>query len=263
MGEAVKKSDAKIIDVLLTHYESLARENEDFRWSEKRRRLSLDKANSFVVFVLINQGQDANRAWRGSEHLIANHFRGRGGFWRQVLASQAGTVERICKTGYDDKTYASMYCINKFPKWLRSAAHKIVKGYGGDPRRIWRLQGKDPSVIRERFQHFDGVGDALAKMAEFILVRQYGVAGSKRDQRKLAPKPDVHLRRIFARTGLARSEAIPDFLEAVDRLELDRPIDVDAAVWSIGREFCFKTSPKCVACPLNAVCSHASRATSH
>lgn len=227
----------------------------DFTWSVCRKRFSLPKANAFFVGVLLDQGQKAERAWDGANHLVSNHFQSRQGFWAGILAADEKTLREICKTGYAGKSYASVFCVNKFPAWLRSAADRIQDDYDGDPRNIWNVRTDQVQLIYDNFLAFDGIGDALAKMAQFILVRNYGVAGGEINQSQMSVKPDVLVRRVLYRSGLAESDRIQPALNALESLRLRRAADFDAALWTIGREYCLKSSPVCASCPIEGNCA--------
>ncbi|MGD0919642.1 MAG: hypothetical protein ABSB22_24650, partial [Thermodesulfobacteriota bacterium] len=147
-------------------------------------------------------------------------------------------------------------CTNKFPRWLRSAARKMLDKYQGNPCTIWAVTPENVSLIYDRFLEFDGIGDALAKMAQFILVRNFRVAGGKQNQSKMSVKPDILVRRVLARTGITESEKLPHVLGALSELKLPRPADFDASLWVVGREFCFKTDPNCSKCPLQTECAY-------
>lgn len=246
------------VSAVMDYYSVLSRGNEhgDFRWSTVRRRFTLAKANAFFLGVMLDQGQLAERAWDGGEHLIEHHFTGRRGFWSEVLAAHPQTVKRISTSGYDGTSYASVYCTNKFPRWLRSAATKMLGEYQGDPRKIWSVTPVNVSLIYDRFLEFDGIGDALAKMAQFILVRNYRVAGGKKNQSKMSVKPDVLVRRVLARMGITETESLPHALSILSTLNMKRPADFDASLWVLGREFCFKTNPNCGGCPVRSECDH-------
>jgi endonuclease III len=205
---------------------------------------------------MLDQGQLAERAWNGGEHFVENQFTGRRGFWKEILAAHPQTVKSICTSGYEGKSYASVYCTNKFPGWLRSAAQKMLDTYQGDPRTIWAVAPENVSLIYDRFLGFDGIGDALAKMAQFILVRNFRVAGGKKNQSKMSVKPDVLVRRVLARTGITKSDALPHVLTSLNELKLSRPADFDASLWVVGRKFCSKTDPNCSECPLQPVCEY-------
>jgi len=233
-----------------------SKEHGDFRWSDVRKRFTLDKANAFFLSVILNQGQLAEQAWNCGEHFVETQFTGRRGFWKEVLAAHPQTVKHICKTGYEGKSYASVYCTNKFPGWLRSAAKQMLDKYQGDPRTIWAVAPENVTIIYDRFIEFDGIGDALAKMAQFILVRNFRVAGGKQNQSKMSVKPDVLVRRVLSRTGITKSDTLSHVLSSLNELKLSRPADFDASLWVVGRQFCFKTAPNCGKCPLKPVCNH-------
>jgi endonuclease III len=245
-----------VIGKILVQYKRLA-SLEDYswvRWTEKRLRFSEHKATKFFVGVLLDQGQKAERAWDGGEHLVENYFSHRKGFWHGVSESSFKDVIRICQRGYEGTSYAPNYTFNKFPGWLKSAADKMLDEYDGDTRKIWAVPAEQVSIIYDRLKEFDGIGDALAKMGQFILVRNYGVAGGSASQHLMAIKPDDLVRRVMYRTGVSPSSRAKDVIESTEKLRLKSPADFDAASWIIGREFCRKTSPKCLECPISKGC---------
>ncbi len=248
--------EQRIVSAVMKYYSELCKSKEhgDFRWSRIRKRFTLDRANAFFLGVMLDQGQQAERAWDGAAHLVENHFTGPRGFWAEVLSAHPQSVKRICTSGYQGTSYAVRYCRNAFPNWLRAAAQRMTDTYQGDPRNIWAVSPENVSCIYKRFLEFDGIGDALAKMAQFILVRNYRVAGGKQNQSKMSVKPDVLVRRVLARTGIAKDESIPEVLSVLKELNLRRPADFDASLWVVGREYCFQTDPNCRGCPLQDVC---------
>jgi endonuclease III len=252
----MKKVKNKMVVAAMEYYDVLRRsdEHKDVRWTKGRKNFTLDKANAFFVWVLLNQGQKAERADEGSGHFIENQFTGRKGFWEIIATADPRVVKRICTSGYNGKSYATFYTKNKFPQWLRSAAMLMLKKYRGDPRNIWAVTHGDVGPIYDRFKEFDGIGDALAKMAQFALVRNYGMAGGKKYHSMMSVKPDVLVRRVLARTGLATSEDIDHVLTALKELKLRRPVEFDASLWVVGRSFCDKSSPDCDNCPFDNVC---------
>ncbi len=241
----------------ITSYYKVLASSEDYswvRWAEKRLRFSRTKANKFFVGVLLDQGQKAERAWAGGDHLVEHYFIHEESFWHGVAESSLEEVIKICQGGYNGTSYAPNYTFNKFPVWLKSAADKMLDEYDGDPRKIWAVPPKDVSKIYNRLKEFDGIGDALAKMGQFILVRTYGVAGGSSSQKKLAIKPDALVKRVMYRTGVSPSQKLKDVIESTEKLRLRSPADFDAATWIIGREYCSKSSPKCTDCPISEGC---------
>lgn len=243
---------------ILDYYNTLEKDNDYqwVRWSNGRKRFTEKSANSFFIGVLLDQGQTAERVWDGAEHLVENYFKNKRNFWRSVASTHHSTIKNICQKGYDGTSYASVFTFNKFHKWLRSASVKMLNEYGGDPRNIWNVSTENVKDIYERFVEFNGIGDALAKMAQFILVRNYGVAGGIKNRSNMSVKPDALVRRVMYRSGISSSDKIPESIEVIENLNLQSPADFDAAAWIIGREYCNKSNPKCHACPILKSCKY-------
>lgn len=242
---------------ILAHYKKLADQGNHpwMYWAKQPIQISKKEADEIFLGVLLDQGQKAERAWNGSKHLIKNHFKHPKGFWHGVSESSQEEVNRICTSGYDGKSYAVNFQTNKFPLWLKKAADRMLADYQGDPRKIWEVSPENVSLIYARLMCFDGIGDALAKMGQFILVRNYGVAGGSASQHMMAIKPDELVRRVMYRTGVSSSPNTKTVIESTHNLCLKSPADFDAAAWIIGREYCSKTSPRCDECPISGECA--------
>ena len=225
------------------------------KWSMKRRRFREARANKFFVGLLLDQLQTADRAWEGATYLVDNYFTATGNFWQEISESHHATVRSICIRGFDGQPFALGVNINSFPRQLRAAAKKIVDEYDSDVRKIWNNVSKeDVDQIYWRLKDFDGIGDALAKMGQFILVRSYGVAGGRKSKKYMSVKPDIHLQRVLFRLGICESETPTSVVENTERLNLRSPADFDWSVWTIGRSYCHATNPNCGSCPVEAVC---------
>ena len=252
MGNAKHgRSDRKVQVMKITLYNR----NHGPEWSHIRRRFSERKANEFFVGVMLDQMQTAERAWKAGEFLVENYFSNTDNFWREIAGTHHATINRICTKGYHGQAFALGVRVNVFPKNLKSAARKIVEGYDSDVRNVWNgIDMEDVDQIYWRFMEFEGIGDALAKMAQFILVRDFGIAGGKRSKKYLSVKPDVHVRRVLFRLGISERETSASVISAVDDLNLPSQADFDWAVWTIGREHCHASEPDCSGCPLDGVC---------
>ena len=75
------------------------------------------------------------------------------------------------------------------------------------------------------------------------------------EMEKLGIPVDVHVRRVFLRTGLAdrNRNGIKDIIATARELHPDRPVDLDSA-WDVGRNWCDKGNPNCGECVLRDVC---------
>lgn len=91
-------------------------------------------------------------------------------------------------------------------------------------------------------------------MALFSLVREYGVAGGIKNRESMKAKPDILLRRVVYRSGIASDENPKTVIKAIDDLGIEFQPDFDAAAWVIGREFCNKSEPNCGKCQIEDTC---------
>ena len=224
-------------------------------WSDKKRRFTKRKANEFFVGVMLDQRQEADRAWEAGKYMVKHCFNDTSDFWKEIADTHLSTIKKICREGYDGQAFALNVKINVFPKNLKSAARKIVDEYESDVRNVWNdVDAEHVNEIYNRFKGFEGIGGALAKMAQFILVRDYGIAGGKESKRYLSVKPDVHLQRVLFRLGISEKKTAASVNSNVDNLSLRSPADFDWAVWNIGREYCTPREPDCSHCPLEKVC---------
>jgi hypothetical protein len=91
---------------------------------------------------------------------------------------------------------------NVVPAWLVQAAHIVGSRYGGDAAQLW---ADEPTAheLRRRLEAFPGIGQKKAAMAVEILARDLGKPLRELSGGDVAY--DVHVRRVFLSTGLART----------------------------------------------------------
>lgn len=90
-------------------------------------------------------------------------------------------------------------------------------------------------------------------MAVEILARTLGVLLKEMDGSDIAY--DVHVRRVFLRTGLATRDEVTHMVAVARALHPERPGELDLPAWDIGRRWCRPTDPDCPTCPLTAACA--------
>ncbi len=137
------------------------------------------------------------------------------------------------------------------PRWISSAARRVLDEYGGDAARIWPA-GEHVLEVTERLSAFDGIGRKKAVMAVEILTRHFGVELQGRECGQVAY--DVQVRRVFLRSGLVGEDSI----EAIERVASlacpEAPGTLDLPAWLVGRETCRPKRPLCDKCRLGEVC---------
>lgn len=198
--------------------------------------------NAFLLGVLFTQGIPAERAWAGPWELGERL----GHLDLARLASEPDSVrEAFCRPPMLHRFK------NTLPAWVSAAARRLIDDYEGDASRIWP-SGSHVLDVTERLAAFDGIGRKKAVMAVQILTRHFGVDLEGLECGQVAY--DVHVRRVFLRSGLAEEDT-PEAIEAAARLACpDAPGTLDLAAWLVGRETCRPASPRCDVCRLGDVC---------
>ncbi len=134
---------------------------------------------------------------------------------------------------------------------LSDAAHLVMRfDASGDASAIW--DGVSPLEVQKRLESVYGIGPGIAHMVIRILRDDW--EKFRGQEREIDVKPDVHVMRVFKRTGLTPTENERKAVEAARELNPSFPGELDWPAWDIGINWCRPTNPLCSDCPLTAVC---------
>lgn len=204
--------------------------------------LMLKRPEAFLIGVLFTQGVPAERAWAGpwllSERL--GHL---------DLARLAGEPDRVAEAVA--RRPALHRFVHTLPRWISSAAARVLAEYDGDARRIWP-DGAHVLEVTERLLAFDGIGEKKAAMAVDLLTRALNVPMTGIECGTVAY--DVHVRRVFLRTGLIAHDTLAAVNEAAAAACPEAPASLDLPTWLVGRQWCRPRRPECDLCRLGSVC---------
>ena len=197
---------------------------------------------AFLLGVLFTQGITAERAWAGP----------------YLLRERLGTLDVAYLAEHPDEVAVAVAvapALHRFvktvPRWVSMAAARLLTEYGGSARAIWP-DGSHVLDVTERLLAFDGIGEKKAAMAVELLVRHFGVQLVGIECGSVAY--DVHVRRVFLRSGLVDVDT-PDAVRAAAlRACPDAPGMIDLPAWLVGRETCRPSAPRCGECRLGEVC---------
>lgn len=221
---------------------SAAQVGSSFSGDASADGLIASSPNAFLFGVLFTQGIPAERAWAGPARLMERL----GTLDLEYLASHADEVRRA---------FQMPPMLHRFketlPRWIVAAARRLVAEYGGDASAIWN-DGVDVLVVTGRLAAFDGIGRKKAVMATEILTRHFGVDLAGREHGQVAY--DVHVRRVFLRTGLVVHDSREEVEEAARAACPGSPGTLDLPAWLVGREWCRPNSPRCEQCRLSRTC---------
>ena len=265
----VPSEKSAIVSAIQERHSEMVRNGEPWtEWRQTPKRFTRIEADEFFVGVLFDRQQDADRAWAAGTHLVSNHFQGKDAsdFWVNVSQTSIAEIQGIMSSGFGPTgvqgengrcwtgTYHRFY--NNFAKYLKANAEIVLDQYGGDVRNIWKsVSSKSVDLIYERFLSFVGIGPALAKMAQFILVRDHGIAGGPKSKRFMRVKPDVHVSRVSERLGLVSKGTPCIVVRELDALDLESQADVDLVLFRVGQQHCHRHQPNCDVCPLSGTCA--------
>jgi len=219
-----------------------AQAGHGFSGNPEADRLLESSPNAFLMALLFTQGIPAERAWAGPYFLEERL----GTLDLNFLGENAEAVR---------EAFQRPPMLHRFketlPRWVSSAARRILAEYGGDASRIW-AQGSHVLEVTERLSSFDGIGRKKAVMGVEILTRHFGVDLVGRECGQVAY--DVQVRRVFLRSGLVDRDSRSDIEAAAAAACPEAPGTLDLAAWLVGRQTCRPRKPLCDECRLGAVC---------
>lgn len=235
-----------VCEAILAHGRNLAAAlgggNPRLAAGDEANSLILTDPFAFLIAVVCDQGILAERAW-GIPYLLAQRL---GTLDPAQLRDRRADV--LAAFAQPPKLHRF---VNQVADWVVDAAGIVADRYGGDAAEIW---SDIPAAgeLRARFDAFPGIAQKKAAMAVEILERSLGVPVADLSGSDVAY--DVHLRRVFMRTGLAEHDDVGHMVAVARALHPQRPGELDNPVWDIGRGWCHPRHPDCASCPLVAAC---------
>lgn len=213
-----------------------------FTPNELANRFLLENPLAFLLAVIFDQGILAERAWAAPYELS----RRLGHLDPHRLADDIPAIAKAVATPPMLQRF-----VNTIPPWIASAARRVISDYGGDAGRIW-AEGPTAEELDRRLRAFDGIGQKKAAMAVEMLERDLKVPIKGLHGTDIAY--DVHVRRVFLRTGLAERDDAEHMIAQGRLLNPTRPGAIDFPMWLVGRRWCRPGVPSCPECALFAVC---------
>jgi len=214
---------------------------EKFIEDKKANNFLLKNPNAFLFGVIFDQGILAEKAW--SAPYILKQRLGHFDLRKIVLLGPKKLRNIVIEK-------PALHRYHYLGDWIYQAAKKILEEYKGDASNIWE-QNLSARKVRKRLQEFKGMGPKKANMAVRILKKTFKV---KFEGMHAIDIPyDIHVRRVFLRTGFVERDSIKTITEAARKLYPKEPSRLDA-VWHIGKNFCHPRNPECKKCPLEKIC---------
>ena len=239
---AAPRTQADLVRRLLELGQELAVHPVRFSPSPEADAMIRQDPFAFLLAVLFDQGIPAERAW-AAPYLLKERL---GHLDPRLLVSERERLKE--EVGREPALHRF---VNTMPEWVLSAAEQVNREYGGDAGAIW---GDSPRAkdLQRRLEAFEGIGQKKAAMAVEILARDLRV--TIRDLEGSDIAYDVHVRRVFLRTGLAERDGVKHMIEVARTLHPSRPGGLDYPAWHVGRTWCHPEDPDCGQCALGVLC---------
>jgi endonuclease III len=220
----------------------------------KRKKYTAHTANGFLMAVIFDRNVKWEYAWASGRRF--NKERGDENdpkkIWKEIIKMKGARLDKYLRFGNDGKAFHRYW--KTFSRLLPDTAKRMLEFYDGDARQIWEGE-KDPKVIEKKFDDLPLIGPALAKMAVMILVKDHGIIKGKKALRSVDVKPDIHVTRVFKRSGLVSAKANSnDVVQVARDWSPNDPSILDAAGWNIGLKWCHATGPECNICIISPFC---------
>jgi uncharacterized HhH-GPD family protein len=197
---------------------------------------------AFLLAVLFDQQIAYGRAWRAPLEL-----RRRLGHLDpvQMLAEPSALFEAV------QQPPALHRYVNKIPGWILDACRRIEAEFDGHAANIWS-NAPTARELEARLLAFVGISQKKAAMTVMLLWRHLGVDVREMDGCDVAV--DVHVRRVFLRSGLVERDDPRMIVKAARELWPRLPGALDPPAWAVGMRWCRPQMPRCPECIVNEAC---------
>jgi uncharacterized HhH-GPD family protein len=198
---------------------------------------------AFLIAVIFDQGIPYERAWSAPLQLQ----RRLGHLDPERLVADPESV----RTAIQQVPKLHRF-VENVPAWVVLAAKRVLDEYEGDAGRIW---GDEPTAreLQRRLTEFTGIGQKKAAMAVEILEREIGMPIREMEGSDIAY--DIHVRRVFLRTGFADMDTMEHMVEVARTVNPDRPGALDEPAWRVGKNWCHPRNPDCPSCAIREQCA--------
>lgn len=242
----LRERQQAVADALLAYRRafapSLLESRLGYAKTEDADRLLRSDPFAFLLGVVLDEGITAEHAWQGPFTLMQRL--GHLDPWRirnELDGVRAAVTQRPAIHRYTEI----------MPEAIVRAADRVCSHYDGDASKIWAV-GSTVEDVDARLQTFHRIGPKKAAMAAELLMSHFGVDLGEPDGSNVAY--DVHVRRVFLRTGLVEVDTPEAVRAAAKSLHPARPGLIDLPTWLVGRNYCRPTHPQCPECPIAADC---------
>lgn len=140
---------------------------------------------------------------------------------------------------------------NTMSRNLIAAAQRLQESFRGRAAEIWAPPAKALEIVN-RLKDFKGIGHKKASLGLILLIRNFNLKVA--DTHAIDVANDLHIRRVFLRTGLVADDSADAILAAARKLHPEYPGLLTTPIWVTGRTWCKVSGPNCPECVLTDHC---------
>jgi hypothetical protein len=247
MGNVSTAPGSAVLQAMIAHWrsqpaEQLLLENVKFASDPEANRLVKEDLTAFLLAASIDRGGKAFYIWN-TPYLLKKKW---GHLDTRIIRAMDPAV-----LAADPVVVAVPSQITRLQiaKTLISVASVIEKDFGGDPNGFFTGTTDE---IYEKLQRIFGVKTGIARMMLIQRLLFFGLVPEPGGS--TMPKIDVHVERVFKRTGVVTQATDAQVATALKGCTAEEVGIVDQVAWIIGATVCTPKHPKHAACPLEAVC---------
>ena len=223
--------------------EQVTQKTPSFTEDEAANTFITENPLAFLIAAILNERMKAEIVWanpyelyRRLGHLDIRRIADMGEEELEEIFRQKPAIHRYWR---------------KMAKRIRNACKLVIERYDGQVETLWNDNPRCDDLQR-RFEQFDGIDQKKASMTTNILVRDLDI--QVRDRRGIDVSYDVHVRRVFVRTGFSDKDDGDSIIQSARELSSDYPGALDLPCWLIGRQWCHPRNPDCQSCLIEEVC---------
>lgn len=209
----------------------------------KAKKFLIENANAFLIGLISDQSVKAEWAWS----LPYNLQQRIGTFDCESIV--ADFEEKDIQNAIREKPSLHRYPAN-IGKYIYNAFLMLNSKYECDAKNIW-INESAQSIV-DRLEEFKGISHKKASLGCLILTRDFGL--NVLDKENIDIIYDVHIRRIFMRTGFSREDSLSAIVEGAKKIYPKFPGYLTSSFWAIGRNYCRPQNPNCNDCPIKDYC---------
>ena len=171
---------------------------------------------AFLIGAAFNRGMPWRKAWEIPYHIDLRGY--------LDAARLAPMDEADLRRLLESLPVKPRYGCADGARTLSDAAKLVIRfDEGGDAGAIW--DDESPSEVQKRLENVHGIGPGIAHMAIRILRDDWGKFRGQESE--IDVKPDVHVTRVFKRTGLTPAANSTQALAAARKLNPRFPGELD------------------------------------